>query len=121
MAWLASVDGRPAGIGRFVTVGPHAAEIAYEVADGFHGLGLGAVLLDTVTTVAAAAGVRRLQATVLESNLASQHLLSQVGLELRPAGDRLLEADGPYHLLDRPRVDRPSVVGLARAARRAAA
>ncbi len=90
VAWLATVEGRPAGIGRFVRVGPCTADIAFEVADEFQGLGLGTALLDTVTTVAAAMRIRRLQATALGTNRRSRRLLSKVGVTLRPS-DGLLE------------------------------
>ncbi|HEX6149033.1 GNAT family N-acetyltransferase [Nocardioides sp.] len=113
VAWLASIGDRPVGIGRYFKVGPCSAEIAFEVADEFHGLGLGAALLDTVTTVAAVSGIRELQALVLGSNHRSQRLLSLVGLELAPQGGGVLEADGPFHLLEQPRVERPMVVRLA--------
>jgi RimJ/RimL family protein N-acetyltransferase len=113
VAWLASVDDREAGIARYVTVAPGAAEVAFEVADEFHGLGLGAVLLDAVTTIAAASGIRRLQATVLASNRRSRGLLAKVGLVLASQDDGTLEADGPFHLFERPRVDRAEVLRLA--------
>ncbi len=113
VAWLATVDGRAAGIGRYFEVGPWTAEIAFEVADELQGLGLGAVLLDTITTVAAASGIRNLQAFVLGSNHRSRHLLSRIGLRLVPQGAGVLEADGPFHLLEQPRVERPMVVHLA--------
>jgi RimJ/RimL family protein N-acetyltransferase len=113
VAWLATVDGRPAGIGRYFKVSPWTAEIAFEVADEFQGLGLGAVLLDTITTVAAASGIRELQAFVLGSNHRSRHLLSRIGLRLVAQGAGVLEADGPFHLLEQPRVERPMVVHLA--------
>ena len=115
VAWLATVDGRPAGIGRFVRVEPCTAEIAFEVADEHQGRGLGTALLDTLTTVAAAKRIRRLQATALGTNHRSQHLLSRIGLTLRPS-DGLLEGDSLFHLLDPARVDRPAVLRLAFAA-----
>jgi GNAT superfamily N-acetyltransferase len=111
VAWLASVDDRPVGIGRFVRVAPCTAEVAFEVADDHQGLGLGSALLDVVTTVAAAKRIRRLQASLLGTNVSSRRLLSQVGLLLRPSGG-LLEADSPYDLLDPARVDRPAVLRL---------
>ena len=117
VAWLATVGNRPAGIGRFVRTAPCSAEVAFEVADEFQGLGLGTVLLDTVTTVAAAMRIRRLQASVLGTNRRSQLLLSRVGLTLRP-DDGLLEGDSLFHLLDPPRVDRPVVLRLAFSATR---
>jgi GNAT superfamily N-acetyltransferase len=113
VAWLATVDGRPAGIGRYFREGPWTAEIAFEIADEFQGRGLGAALLDTLTTVAATSGIRALQAFVLGSNHASRHLLSRIGLRLLPQGAGVLEADGPFHLLEQPRVERPMVVHLA--------
>jgi L-amino acid N-acyltransferase YncA len=113
VAWLASVGDRSVGIARYITVAPGSAEVAFEVADEFHGLGLGTALLDVVTTVAAAAGIRRLQATVLSSNHRSRWLLSQVGLALASVGDGTLEGDGPFHLIERPRVDREKVLRVA--------
>jgi RimJ/RimL family protein N-acetyltransferase len=113
VAWVASVGDRAVGIARYIGVGPGSAEIAFEVADDLGGRGLGAVLVDTVTTIAAAAGVRRLLATVLGSNHRSRRLLSQVGLELSWQDGGVLEGDGPFHLLERPRIDRSKVVRLA--------
>lgn len=121
VAWLATLDGRPAGIARYLKVGPCTAEIALEVTDEFHGLGVGAVLLDTITTIAAASRIRTLQASLLGSNHRCQRLLSLVGLDLVPQSGGVLEADGLYHLLERPRVERPMVVRLALAARPVAA
>jgi GNAT superfamily N-acetyltransferase len=115
VAWLATVDGRPAGIGRFVRTAPCTADIAFEVVDDYQGLGLGTVLVDTITTVAAAMRIRRLQASVLGSNRRSQHLLSQIGLTLQP-GDGFLEGESLFHLLDQARIDRPAVLRLALAA-----
>jgi L-amino acid N-acyltransferase YncA len=116
VAWLASVRGRSAGIARYVTVAAGTAEVAFEVADEFHGLGLGAALLDTITTVAAASGISNLQAFVLGSNHGSRRLLAQVGLRLVSQSDGMLEADGPFHVMERARVDRAEVLRLAFAA-----
>lgn len=112
VAWLATVEGRPAGIGRFVRTAPCTADVAFEVADEFQGIGLGTVLLDAVTTVAMAKRIRRLQASVLGTNRRSQHLLSRVGLSLRPS-DGILEGESLFHLIDPPRIDRPAVLRLA--------
>ena len=115
VAWLASVDGRPAGIGRYVRTDPCTAELAFEVVDAHHGRGLGTVLVDVLTTVAAVSGVRRLTASVLPSNAASIRLLEQVGIPLRSSFG-VLEGTGDLRLLDPARIDRPSVVRLALAA-----
>jgi RimJ/RimL family protein N-acetyltransferase len=114
VAWLASVDGQPAGIARFVRLAgdPTTAELAFEVVDAHHGRGLATVLLDTVMTVASTRGVRRVQGTLAPSNSASRRLLTRIGLEMRSA-DGLLEAEGPLRLLDPAVVDRAAVVRLA--------
>lgn len=112
VAWLASVAGQPAGIARYVRVGAASAEVAFEVADAHQGRGLGTALLDTITTVASAHGVRRVQATVLPTNAPSLRLLARLGIPLT-LRDGLLEGEGPLRLLDPARVDRRAVVALA--------
>ena len=112
VAWLATVDGRAAGIARAVRTASATAEVAFEVADRHHGRGLGAALLDAVTTVAAARGVRRLEATALADNDASVHLLRRLGMGW-VATDGLLEGCGTLRLLDPARVDRGAVLALA--------
>jgi RimJ/RimL family protein N-acetyltransferase len=113
-AWLASVDGEPVGIARYVRLpGSHTtAEVAFEVMDRHHGRGLATVLLDAITTVAAARGVRSIQATLATSNTASRRLLGRIGLRTRPV-DGLLEAEGPLRLLEPSVVDRRAVVRTA--------
>src|SRR6478735_10097020 len=44
VAWVASVDGRPVGIGRYARADAHTAEVAFEVVDAHQGRGLGWVL-----------------------------------------------------------------------------
>lgn len=114
VAWLASIAGEPVGVARSIRVpgAPTSAEIAFEVVDRHHGRGLGAVLLDTVTTVAAARGVRRIQASLAPSNAASRRLLARIGLDTSLV-DGLLEAEGPLRLLDPSVVDRAAVVRVA--------
>jgi len=112
VAWLASVEGRPAGIGRYIRTAPCTAEVAFEVVDAHHRRGLGTVLVDVLSTVAAVSGIRRVEATVLPSNKASLLLLERIGLSFRPAGGQL-EGLGELRLLDPPRIDRPAVARLA--------
>lgn len=109
VAWLASIDGEPVGIARYVRLPgcTTTAEIAFEVVDRHHGRGLGTVLLDTITTVAAARGVRRVQGTMAASNTASRRLMERVGAPARLV-DGLLEAAGPLHLLE-PQIGRAHV------------
>ena len=113
VAWCAVAGTRPVGIARYFVEEPGVAEIAFEVVDDHHGSGIGSVLVDAVTTVAAAQGVRRLRAVVRPDNRASARLLGRLGLQLAVAGG-LLEGEGALRLLDPPRVDRAAIVDLAR-------
>jgi RimJ/RimL family protein N-acetyltransferase len=119
-AWVASVDGEAAGIARFVRTAPATAEVALEVVDRHQGRGLGGVLVDTITTVAAFSGVERLEATVAADNHASRRLVAAVGVPLRPDGSAL-SGVGPLRLLDPPRVDRVAVLGVLLATQQAGA
>ena len=83
-AWLASVDERPVGVGRYAVVEPGVAELAFEVTDAHRGTGIGTLLLDTVTTVAVAHGVRRVRASLLPDNGPSRSLVTKVGVRLSP-------------------------------------
>ena len=109
VAWLATVDGCPAGVARSVEFEPGTAEVAFEVVDAHHGRGIGSLLLEAVTTVAAFHGVRRLSATVHPGNHASVRLLHHVGLRLR-AVDGLLEGTSELRLPDPARLDRAAVL-----------
>jgi len=122
VGWLASVDGRPAGIGRYVRMSgdPCTVDLAFEVVDEQQRRGLGAALLDTITTVAADHGVRRLRATALPENRASLRLLSRLGIPMTFA-DGVMEGCAPLRLLDPARIDRRAVVALARISAPAAA
>lgn len=112
VAWTAVVDGSPVGIARYVRSSPRTAEIAFEVVDAHQGRGIGAALLDAVTTVAALNGVRRIQASVLPDNHSSLRLLAELGLLMRPEGG-ILEGESALTLMPRPRVDRPAVAAVA--------
>ena len=115
VGWLASVDGRPAGIGRYVRMSedPCTVDLAFEVVDAQQRRGLGAALLDTITTVAADHGVRRLRATALPENRASLRLLSRLGIPMS-FDDGVMEGSAPLRLLDPPRIDRRAVLELSR-------
>jgi RimJ/RimL family protein N-acetyltransferase len=112
VAWLASAEGRPVGIARYVLDGAGVAEVAMEVVDDHHGLGIGTALVDAVTTVAAARGVRRVRASLTPDNEASRRLVTRIGVRLQVVGT-LLEGVGQLQLLDPPRVDRRAVLALA--------
>ncbi len=112
VAWLASLDGRPVGIARSVHVDAGVAEVAVEVVDVHHGLGIGSALVDAVTTVAAARGVHRVRAALTPDNEPSRRLVTRVGVRLQVV-DGLLEGEGPLRLLEPSRVDRRAVLALA--------
>jgi RimJ/RimL family protein N-acetyltransferase len=115
VAWAAYVAGRPVGLARAVRVpgpGDVVVEVAFEVGDSHQGRGLGSALLDSVLTVSAALGVRRVRATVQPGNDPSVHLLQRVALHLS-LDDGLLEGEAELRLPDPPRVDRASVLALA--------
>jgi RimJ/RimL family protein N-acetyltransferase len=112
VAWLATISGVPAGIGRYTRVAPDTAEVALEVVDAHQGRGLGYVLLDTVTTVARSNDVARVRATVHPANPASLKLLSRLGMRLR-FSDGLMVGEVLLQPLDPARVDRSAVVAMA--------
>jgi len=115
VAWTAVLGGRPVGIARYLLEEPGVAEIAFEVVDVHHGAGIGSALVDAVTTVAAAQGVRRVRALVRPGNRASLRLLQRLGVQLAVANG-VLEGEGPLRLLDPARVDRAAVLALASSA-----
>jgi GNAT superfamily N-acetyltransferase len=120
VAWLADVDGRPAGIARYVATGECSAEVAFEVVDAHRGRGVGSALVDAVLTVAAHRGYTRVQASVHPANAASLGMLARLGLRLRLV-DGLLEGEGALRRLEPARVDRDAVLTAADQARPAQA
>lgn len=122
VAWLASIDGEPAGIARCIRLPtcPTTAELAVEVVDDEHGRGLATALTDAVTTVADALGVRRIRGTASPSNPAPRRLLERLGASGRIV-QGLYEAEGRLRLLDPATVDRAAVLALARPVQTAAA
>jgi acetyltransferase len=112
VAWLASMDGRAVGIARTVQDDTGAADVAVEVVDDRHGLGIASALVDAVTTVAAARGVHRVRASLTPDNQPSRRLVTRIGVRLQVSGD-LLEGEGRLRLMHPPRVDRQAVLTLA--------
>ncbi len=111
VAWLASIDGRPVGIGRYAAHDHERVDMAFEVIDAYHRRGIGSALVDTIATVALANGFTSVTATVDPTNRASVALLHRIGLRLA-LRDGLLEGEGLLLLPDPPRVDRAAVLGL---------
>ena len=119
VAWLASAQGQPVGIARYVRDDAGIAEVAVEVVDDHQGLGIGSALVDAVTTVAAARGVDRVRALLSPDNEASRRLVTRIGIRLQVV-DGLLEGEGRLRLLHPPRIDRQGVLALALHPERAA-
>jgi RimJ/RimL family protein N-acetyltransferase len=111
VAWLATIDAEPVGIGRYAAYDHRTVDVALEVVDHWHGQGLGGVLLDTVVTLASANGFSAVAATVDPANHASVRLLRRVGLTLQVV-DGVLEGQGTLRLPDPARVDRCAVLGV---------
>jgi ribosomal protein S18 acetylase RimI-like enzyme len=70
-------DPQPAGMARLARVGA-AAEVAFEVADAYHGRGIGSILARELAADARASGIRELVATVCGDNRRSVSLLRSV-------------------------------------------
>ncbi|MBA3434339.1 MAG: GNAT family N-acetyltransferase [Actinobacteria bacterium] len=75
-------DPQPAGMARLVRDGT-AAEVAFEVADDYHGRGIGSTLARELAGDARAAGIRELVATVCGDNPPAVSLLKLVGESLQ--------------------------------------
>jgi GNAT superfamily N-acetyltransferase len=78
-------DERLVGIGRYIVLdeAPHAAELAFTVADDYHGLGIATLLLHHLAAIARAAGLRELRATVMAENAKMLEVLEHADLPLR--------------------------------------
>lgn len=63
----------------YVRLDEHRAEVAFEVADSFHGYGIGTLLLGQLAAVAAAHGIETLVATVMASNWKMLHVFQDSG------------------------------------------
>jgi GNAT superfamily N-acetyltransferase len=70
-------DPRPAGIARLVREGT-SAEVACAVADEYQGRGVGRTLLEELSTLARAAGITELRATVVGDNPRMVSLLTRL-------------------------------------------
>ena len=112
VAWVALVDGGPVGICRYVTTGPGAAELAFEVADAHQGRGIASALVDAVTTVALSRGITWMEATVEPGNFASEAVLARVGIDLF-LSDGVLEGRGELRPASPSRINRRAVLALA--------
>jgi GNAT superfamily N-acetyltransferase len=111
VAWLATINDDPVGIGRYAAYDHRVVDVALEVVDRWHGRGLGGALLDTVATVACANGFTAVAAMVHPATHASVRLMRRIGLTLQ-VSDGVLEGECALRLPDPPRVDRHAVLEL---------
>jgi RimJ/RimL family protein N-acetyltransferase len=70
------------GAGRYVLVEPGTAEVAFGVVDEFQGRGIGAALMRNLASIARQAGLNKLIAEVLASNLAMLRVFEKSGLQM---------------------------------------
>ncbi len=85
---LVLVDGSEiVAVGRFDRIGEDAAEVAFNVADGLQGRGLGSVLLEHLAAAAHERGIRRFAADVLPANARMLRVFADAGYDIRQAYD----------------------------------
>jgi RimJ/RimL family protein N-acetyltransferase len=71
------------GAGRYLLVEPGTAEVVFGVVDEFQGQGIGAALMRNLASIARQAGLNKLIAEVLASNLAMLRVFEKSGLQMK--------------------------------------
>jgi len=83
---LVAVSGAGCGVivagGRYITVEPGIAEVAFSVDDAYQRQGIGGLLMKHLTAIACQSGVRELLAEVLPMNAAMLRVFKKAGLEM---------------------------------------
>ena len=75
VAWGATIDDEPAGVGRYIVDGAADAEIAITVVDRFQRRGLGRALFDALAASARASGIGTLHFAIEPWNRSVLHML----------------------------------------------
>jgi len=77
------------GVATYIRLAEGVAEVAFAVADSFHGKGIGTVLLEQLVVAGASHGFTRFRATTLADNFAMQDVFRQSGFQVasRPDGE----------------------------------
>jgi len=88
LSLVAETGGRLVGLATAERVGPDSAEVSFLVADDFHGLGLGTLLLEHLAALARDRGIWRFEADVLVENHPMLAVLGDAGFELTEYPDR---------------------------------
>jgi len=118
---LAGTSQQVIGHALYVVTTPGQAEVAFEVADEYQGLGLGSILLGELAEYAASAGVRAFEASVLPDNRRMIEVFTDSGFRVRTRRDAgVVSADFPTSLTREvvERFDRREQVASAAAMRR---
>ncbi len=78
---IVTEDGKPAivGGGRYVTVQPNEAEVAFSIIDEYQGRGLGTLLMRHLIAIARSAGFKTLIAEVLPENVPMLKVFEKCG------------------------------------------
>jgi RimJ/RimL family protein N-acetyltransferase len=106
--WAAFIGDELIGEARFVRdcADPERAELAIAVADGWHGRGVAAALLQTLLADARRAGVRVLRADVMGDNARMQRFLQRHGFAPQLQWDGAADSDVFERRLATPRWQR---------------
>ena len=92
------------GIGRFDRLEPTSAEVAFNIADGSQGKGIGSVLLEHLAAIARDLGITRFTAEVLPQNRKMLAVFSDAGYEVtRRVEDGVVEVGFDIEPTDRSR------------------
>lgn len=89
VAWGATIDDQPAGVGRYILGSGPDAEIAIAVVDRFQRRGLGRVLFDALAASARASGVVGLHFAIEPWNRPVLRMLLGIEIDLNQADDML--------------------------------
>ena len=84
---MAELDGELVGVGRYERTSPDSAEVAFVVADGHQGQGLGAAFLRRLAEHARACGLRWLTASTMAYNRPMLAVFKHSGLSVETQFD----------------------------------
>jgi acyl-CoA synthetase (NDP forming)/RimJ/RimL family protein N-acetyltransferase len=82
VALVATISERIVGIARFDRTEPTTADVAFNIADGEQGRGLGSVLLEHLAAAARERGIHRFRADVLPQNRRMLSVFDEAGYEI---------------------------------------
>ncbi len=98
---------------------PDSAEIAFIVADGYQGRGIGNFLMDALVVAAHVGKVRRFTARMLAGNLPMRSIVDRFGAQWQREEPGVVTTDFPVPPLESLRLDAASAAQIAAVARQA--